>query len=43
MGSLEFCTLDCANLWCSCLCFLDAIVELHAMNQKLVNDFVTRN
>jgi hypothetical protein len=33
MGSLKFCSLDCDQL-CYCLCLFDAIIELHAMNEK---------
>ena len=28
-----------AKLLCICLCLVDAIVELHAMDEKLFNDF----
>ena len=34
MGSLEFCSWIVATLLCSCLCLFDAIIELHAMNEK---------
>ena len=36
MGSLEFFSLDygMAKLLCSCPCLLDAIVELHPMDEK---------
>ena len=35
MGSLEFFSLYIvAKLLCSCLCLLDAIVELHAMDER---------
>ena len=27
-----------AKLLCFCLCFLDAIVELHAMDEKIFNN-----
>ena len=29
-----------AKLSSSCLCLLDAIVELHAINEKMFNDFL---
>ena len=40
MGSLEFSFADCANLLCSSLCLLHAILELHVMDEKMVNDFL---
>jgi hypothetical protein len=27
------------KLLCSCLCLLDAIIDLHAMDEKIFNDF----
>ena len=29
-----------ANLLSSCLCFFDAIIELHALDEKALNDFL---
>ena len=29
-----------AKLLCYCLCLLDAIVELHVMDEKMFNDFL---
>ena len=40
MVSLQFCSLDCAKLLCSCLCLIDVIVELHVVFEKVFNDFV---
>ena len=34
MGSLYYCSLDCAKLLCSYLCPFDMMVELHAMDGK---------
>ena len=31
------------KLLCFCLCLLDAIVDLHAMNEKMFNDFLIKN
>ena len=35
MDSLKFCSLDCDQL-CSCICLFDVIIELHAMDEKIV-------
>ena len=40
MGSVEFALDILAKLLWFCLCFLDAIVELHAMDENLFNDFL---
>ena len=37
---LSFVLWIVAKLSCSCLCLFDAIVELHAMNDKMFNDFL---
>ena len=34
MGSLEFALRIVANLLCSCLCLSDAIIDVHAMDEK---------
>ena len=39
MGSLEFGSRDCVYVIVLLSCFFDVIVELHAMDKKLFNDF----
>ena len=40
MGSLEFSLHSVARLLWSCLCLFHAIVDLHAMDENLFNDFL---
>ena len=40
IGYLEFSLRIAAHLLCSFLCFFDVIVELHAMDEILFNDFL---
>ena len=42
VGSLEFPLRVVAQLFRSCLCLFDAIVELHAMGKKIFDDFLSR-
>ena len=40
IGSLDFSLRIVALLLCFFLCFFDAIVELHAMDEEFLNDFL---
>jgi hypothetical protein len=41
MGSREFCSMHYAYvIVLSCLCLLDTIVELHATDENMFNDFL---
>ena len=40
MGSLKFFSHSVTKLMWFCLCLFDAIVELHAMVEKMFNDFL---
>ena len=40
IGSLDFSLQIVALLLCFFLCFFDAIVELHAMDEEFLNDFL---
>ena len=43
MGSLKFFSFDCGQvIVIYCLCLLDAIVELYAMNEKLFIELLIR-
>ena len=39
---LSFALWIVADLLCSCLCFLDATNELHALDEKMFKDFLLR-
>lgn len=38
--SIGSCTKGGPKLLCSCLCVFDVVVELHAMDEKMFNDFL---
>ena len=44
MGSIKFCSPDCVQFLFSWLCLFDAIIKLHACNEKniMFNGFLIR-